>query len=74
MSLGTGIQTDLHDRIVLIEVRLVQNVGFEVVVDERLPSRRQTEDIEAIDTGKVLPIVSASAKLYPILCWMCILQ
>lgn len=74
MSLSTSIQTNLHECVVLVEIRLVQDVGFEVVVDQRLPSRWQTEDIETIDTGKALPIVSASAKLYPILCWMCILQ
>lgn len=54
MSLSTRVKTNLHERIVLVEVRLVQNVGFEVVVDQRLPSCRQTEDIEAINTGKVL--------------------
>lgn len=54
MSLSTRVKTDLHQRVVLVEVRLVQNVGFEVVVDQWLPSRGQTEDIEAINTGKVL--------------------
>lgn len=54
MSLSTSIKTNLHERVILVEVCLVQNVGLEVVVDQRLPSRRQAEDIEAIDTGKVL--------------------
>lgn len=54
MSLSTRVKTDLHQRVVLVEVRLVQNVGFEVVVDQWLPSRGQTEDIEAINTSKVL--------------------
>lgn len=54
VRLSTSIKTNLHERVVLVEVRLVQNVGLEVVVDQWLPSRRQTEDIEAIDTGKVL--------------------
>lgn len=54
MRLSTSIKTDLHERIVLVEIRLVQDVGFEVVVDQRLPSRRQAEDIEAIDTGEML--------------------
>ena len=54
MSLSTSIETNLHECVVLVEIRLVQNVGFKVVVDQRLPSSRQTEDIEAIDTGKVL--------------------
>ena len=54
MSLSTSIKANLHECVVLVEIRLVQNVGFEVVVYQWLPSRWQAEDIEAIDTGKVL--------------------
>lgn len=54
VSLSTSIKTNLNQSIILVEIRLVQNVGFEVVVDQWLPGRRQTEDIEAINTGKVL--------------------
>lgn len=60
MSFSAGIETNLDERVILLKVRLVQDVGFEVVVDQRLPSCRQTEDVEAINTGKVLP-KSASA-------------
>lgn len=64
MSLSTSIKTDLHKRVVLVEISLIQNVGFEVVVDQWLPSRWQAEDIEAINTGEVLPIVyNASANI-----------
>lgn len=81
MSLSTSIKTNLHERVVLVEVRLVQNVGFEVVVDQRLPSCWQTEDIEAINTGEVLPVVdSALAKclryclgLHPSVAYICVL-
>lgn len=58
MSLSTRVKTNLHERIVLVEIRLVQNVGFEVVVDQWLPSRGQTEDIEAINTSKVLRLLA----------------
>jgi hypothetical protein len=57
MSLSTSIKTNLHERIILVEIRLVQDIGFEVVVDQWLPRRRQTEDVEAINAGKVLPTV-----------------
>lgn len=54
MRLSARVKTNLHERVVLVEIRLVQNIGFEVVVDQWLPSRGQTEDIEAINAGKVL--------------------
>ena len=63
MRLSTGVKTDLHERIILGEVRLVQNVGFEVVVDQRLPSRGKTEDIEAINAGKVLQLLAREYSL-----------
>jgi hypothetical protein len=69
VSLSTSIKTNLYERVVFVEIRLVQNVGFEVVVDQRLPSRRQTEDVEAINTGKVLPVVRVSATMFVTLCW-----
>lgn len=56
MSLSTRVKTDLHERVVLVEVRLVQNVGFKVVVDQGLPSCWQTEDVEAINTSEVIDL------------------
>ena len=56
MSLSARVKTDLYERVVLVEVRLVQNVGFKVVVDQGLPSCWQTEDIEAINTSEVIDL------------------
>ena len=54
MSLSTSIKANLHECVVLVEIRLVQNVGFEVVVYQWLPSRWQAEDIEAVRVDEVL--------------------
>jgi len=64
VSLSTGIKTNLDERIVLVEVRLVQNIGLEVVIDQWLPGGGQTEDIEAINASKVLPAVRRQQRIF----------
>lgn len=54
MSIGTRIQADLHQRVVLLKVCCIQLVGLDIIVDQALPRHRDTEDIEAIDVGEVL--------------------
>lgn len=54
MSIGTRIQANLHQRVVLLKVRRVQLIGLDVIFDQALPRHRYTEDIEAINVGEVL--------------------
>lgn len=51
---GACVQAGLHQLVVLVKVCGVEFVGHEIVVDERLPCRRQTEDVEAVGVGEVL--------------------
>jgi hypothetical protein len=54
MGLGAGIETDLHESIVLCKVSCIELVGLEIVVDQWLPRCRQAEDIETVGVDEVL--------------------
>ena len=54
VGLGAGIETYLHESIVLCKVSGIELVGLEIVVDQWLPRCRQAEDIEAVRVDEVL--------------------
>ena len=62
MGLGAGIETDLHESIVLCKVSGIELVGLEIVVDQWLPRRRQAEDIEAIGVDEVLQLARCHVR------------
>ena len=62
VGLGAGIETYLHESIVLCKVSGIELVGLEIVVDQWLPRRRQAEDIEAIGVDEVLHLARCHVR------------
>ena len=54
ISTRTRVQADLDQVVVLGKVGGVEDVGLEVIVDQRLPGRGQAEDVEAVGVDEVL--------------------
>jgi hypothetical protein len=54
IGLRASVQANLDNFAILCKVGCIELVGLEIVVDQWLPRRRQTEDIEAIVVDEVL--------------------